>query len=272
MSLEIVQVYGVASRVGLPITGLRRFGVPPGGAFDRESARLANALVGNPAGTLVWELGMANALFRATSGGMVAVVGAPAPVTIDGRAAPAESTFPVRAGSELHIGPPAEGARVYVAHRSGLTRGPRRLATGLESLSAGPIRVVAGPQADAVNWRSFASDLKVGMASDRVGIRIEGQTPPHDIEAPSEPACVGAIQISGGGGLLVLGPDGPTIGGYPKIAVVIDADVDRLGQLRPGSRVEFLEVSLDEARTLRQEREARLTRQCAELSLVARTA
>jgi allophanate hydrolase subunit 2 len=41
--------------------------------------------------------------------------------------------------------------------------------------------------------------------------------------------------------------DGPTIGGYPKLAQVIGADLDKLGQLRPGDTVTFQRVRLDEA-------------------------
>ena len=59
---------------------------------------------------------------------------------------------------------------------------------------------------------------------------------PHGFSLASEPAIPGAIQIPPSGGPIVLGPDGPTIGGYPKVAVVIDADLDRLGRAGPGIR------------------------------------
>jgi antagonist of KipI len=45
----------------------------------------------------------------------------------------------------------------------------------------------------------------------------------------------------------VLGIDGQTIGGYPKIAQVIQADLDQLGQLRPGQSVRFESVTLEDA-------------------------
>ena len=44
----------------------------------------------------------------------------------------------------------------------------------------------------------------------------------------------GAVQVVNDGQCIVLGVDGQTIGGYPKVAHVIAADLDRLGQLRPG--------------------------------------
>ena len=44
--------------------------------------------------------------------------------------------------------------------------------------------------------------------------------------------------------------DHGTIGGYPKIAIVISADLDRVGQLTPGSTINFKEVSLEEAQNI----------------------
>jgi len=135
----------------------------------------------------------------------------------------------------------------------------RRLADAPESCRQGAIRVVAGPQSVLFDLGSFGEfRAVVSHASDRVGVRLAGAFQPHTWELPSEPACVGAIQVTGAGELLILGPDGPTIGGYPKVAVVIDADLDRVGQLRPGESVAFKVVSLAEARRLAQARAKRL--------------
>jgi allophanate hydrolase subunit 2 len=42
-------------------------------------------------------------------------------------------------------------------------------------------------------------------------------------------------------------PDGPTVGGYPKLAVVIGPDLGRLAQSNPGEEVRFRRVSVEEA-------------------------
>ena len=55
---------------------------------------------------------------------------------------------------------------------------------------------------------------------------------------------------------VVLGVDGQTVGGYPKVAHVVRADLDRLAQLRPGDRVRFARVSPDEAEAAARERAA----------------
>src|SRR5438552_7472233 len=81
-----------------------------------------------------------------------------------------------------------------------------------------------------------------------MGLRLSGtplQMPERELL--SEPVCPGAVQVTHDGQCIVLGVDGQTIGGYPKIAHVIQADLSLLGQLRPGERVRFERVSLEKA-------------------------
>jgi allophanate hydrolase len=63
----------------------------------------------------------------------------------------------------------------------------------------------------------------------------------------SEASPLGAIQVPGSGLPIVLMADRQTTGGYPKIATVITADVSQAAQLKPGDRVDFALVTLDEA-------------------------
>jgi allophanate hydrolase subunit 2 len=87
-----------------------------------------------------------------------------------------------------------------------------------------------------------------------MGLRLEGD--PIAIDAPpdrlSAPVAPGALQVAGGQ-LIVLGVAGGTMGGYPHVAQLISADLDRLGQLRPGDAIRFRRVTLDEARVADQE-------------------
>lgn len=81
-----------------------------------------------------------------------------------------------------------------------------------------------------------------------MGVRLLGEPIPKRAgEIASEPVAPGAVQITNDGLPVVLGVDGQTIGGYPKVAHVIRADLDKLGQLRPGDVVRFTQVSEDEA-------------------------
>jgi allophanate hydrolase subunit 2 len=58
-------------------------------------------------------------------------------------------------------------------------------------------------------------------------------------ELPSEGIIRGAVQVPPGGEPVLFLADHPVTGGYPVLAVVIDADVDRAAQLRPGQQVRF---------------------------------
>jgi len=75
--------------------------------------------------------------------------------------------------------------------------------------------------------------------SDRTGVRLEGPALEHTGhgELASEGMLAGSIQISPDGAPTILGPDHPVTGGYPVVAVVTDASLDRLAQLRPGQEV-----------------------------------
>jgi biotin-dependent carboxylase-like uncharacterized protein len=121
----------------------------------------------------------------------------------------------------------------------------------------GPIRLVAGPQAHLFSPDSLArlesEGYTVAAASDRMGTRLAGPpiVPLVPASLPSEAACLGAMQVPDAGQPIVLSVDGPTVGGYPKVAVVATVDFPRFGQLPPGAGVRFQLISLAEAQSLR---------------------
>jgi antagonist of KipI len=92
-----------------------------------------------------------------------------------------------------------------------------------------------------------------------MGLRLTGAalTVPKR-EMISEPVCPGTVQVTSEGGCIVLGVDGQTIGGYPKIAQVIAADLDKLAQLRPGTAIRFRRVEAGEAEALYRARREEL--------------
>lgn len=78
--------------------------------------------------------------------------------------------------------------------------------------------------------------------SDRVGVRLDGvplTARPGTGALPSEPMVPGAIQVPPSGLPVVFGPDHPTTGGYPVIAVVTRAGLDRLAQAGAGTALRF---------------------------------
>ncbi len=124
------------------------------------------------------------------------------------------------------------------------------------------LRVLPGPQESAFTARGvqtlLSSAYVIGAQSDRMGYRLEGPRVEHrtgaDIVSDGTPA--GAVQVAGDGMPLVLLADRGTTGGYAKIATVISVDLPRLAQSRPGDRVFFDAVSIDEARDARRRQEA----------------
>jgi len=102
--------------------------------------------------------------------------------------------------------------------------------------------VVPGPRDD---WFVDPDALvhTIWMASnrsDRVGMRLEGRPLRYrypDRQLPSEGATRGAIQVPPNGLPVILGPDHPVTGGYPVVGVVIDEDIDKVAQVRPGQYV-----------------------------------
>jgi 5-oxoprolinase (ATP-hydrolysing) subunit C len=91
-------------------------------------------------------------------------------------------------------------------------------------------------------------DYTVAPASDRMGLRLTGATLERRAgELASEAVAPGAVQVTNDGLPVVLGVDGQTLGGYPKIAHVVRADLDVLAQLRPGDRVRFVKVTPEAA-------------------------
>ena len=98
----------------------------------------------------------------------------------------------------------------------------------------------------------FKSEFKVSKLSDRMGMRLEGKKIENIVETNirSEGLIKGVIQVTADGFPIIMLSDHGTIGGYPKIGVVISADYDKLVQLTPGSKVKFQDVDLNSAETL----------------------
>jgi len=113
------------------------------------------------------------------------------------------------------------------------------------------VRVVAGPQDDMFTDDALArletATFEVTPLSDRTGCRLSGEPLAHRAtgEILSDGMVPGCIQVPPDGQPIVMMADGPTTGGYPKIATVVTSDLPTLAQLAPGDRVRFRIVSAD---------------------------
>ena len=92
----------------------------------------------------------------------------------------------------------------------------------------------------------FKEEYTVSNLSDRMGMRLEGPKLENitNTNIKSEGLVKGVIQVPADGKPIIMFSDHGTIGGYPKIAVIISADLDKVAQLPPGSKIKFKEVSL----------------------------
>lgn len=291
MSLLIVEpgLHTLLVDFGRP--GCRSLGVPVGGAADRTALSLGNALVGNSPGAAGLEITLAGPTVQAQCDLACVIFGAPFSLKSDRQELRPDITFTLAAGETLRVGAAPHGARAYLCvqggfdapvllgSRSGLYplaagttiscppgRIPARfLGSHWQRVSSGHpshvLRATSGPQADWFDRASFYGQrFAVTSAANRVGVRLDGErlVRSREEELLSEPVCPGTIQILHDGRPVILGVDGQTIGGYPKVAQVITADMDQMGQLRPDDRVQFVHVDLAEAERLYRQKAADL--------------
>jgi biotin-dependent carboxylase-like uncharacterized protein len=138
---------------------------------------------------------------------------------------------PLQAGDQLPVGE-------HTTDYPELDQAPVAAITG----NTVELLVVPGPRDD---WfvdpdALVHADWVVSERSDRVGMRLVGRPLQYrypDRQLPSEGAARGAIQVPPNGLPVILGPDHPVTGGYPVAGVMIDEDIDKLAQLRPGQQV-----------------------------------
>ena len=289
--------------------GYREWGVPLGGAFDRDSADLANALLGNPLTDALLELTLRGGVYQATCPLALAIAGAPMEAkVVSSKAADRvvciPSSFSIEEGEKLILGRTLAGARTYLAARGGWRTRPHLGSRSSEqairggdlllaepgtsltrhpsdsigvSATAEPIRIIDGPDArrDTRFEDSFWTDrrFRVGGQSNRMGLRLEGDPVSTVVAAErlSAPVAPGAVQLAGGH-LIILGVACGTMGGYPHIAHVISADLHRLAQLKPGDLLGFRRVTLDEARRLDKAARTRCQARTKRFALIARDA
>ena len=118
------------------------------------------------------------------------------------------------------------------------------------------IRIIEGPEWDWLpeDEKAHFLNMEFGISSksNRMGIRLESDFSfkTEEREMKSAPVVPGIIQLAKGGSPIILMKDGQSIGGYPRIAKVTDADLWRLGQVWTSSRLSFKTVSIEEAKKL----------------------
>ena len=273
MTLVIVKAVGLVTVQDLGRAGSMHLAVPPGGALVPELLVAANRAVRNFAAAAALEI-LGQLVVRAEAAITVAIDGdssprelaagdelaiesgprrcaylairggIDAPIILGGRGVLlcAELGRPLRAGDVLRAEPSSLASQTESEPIA-----PAETATVVASAAPTVITIIAGPDGDA-----FASDAlgrlvsapyRVLPSSDRVGTRLAGavlERAPGYRER-SRPMVIGALEVPGDGQPIVLGPEHPTTGGYPILAVIATAELGRFFAVRLGGWVKFRE-------------------------------
>ncbi|MBA8952060.1 KipI family sensor histidine kinase inhibitor [Actinomadura namibiensis] len=176
-ALEVVAAGPLATVQDLGRAGNAALGVGAAGAADPEALRLANRAVGNPEDAAAIEVTLGGFAARCHGGAFAVVTGAPAPLTVDGRAVAPYSVFPVPDGAEVRMGPPPSGLRSYLAVRGGVAVPPVLGSRSTDTLSGvGPEPVRPGtllPVGEPPEAAPFLDVLPVGRpAEDEITLRV----------------------------------------------------------------------------------------------------
>ena len=122
----------------------------------------------------------------------------------------------------------------------------------LPRYETGVVHILRGTHADLFGesaWRTLTeTEYRVSAASDRTGYKLEGAALANQAGTlPSEASCPGSIQVPGDGFPIALMADAPTVGGYPKIAVVAEADLPIIAQRSPGDTIRFELITIEQS-------------------------
>jgi len=268
--------------VGAPGWGRQHRGFAPGGAQDRSALRSANRILGNPEWSPGLECTLAPQRLHFSRSTRVVLAGAPCRARLldGGGELPRRRAIAVPAGAVLELTILDFALRTVVAIAGGCAPGgaPDAIAydaadadrapanvprSGSGIFSWGPrrgwLRALPGPEYDPAMFEALAGPWRVGAGSDGRALRLRGPRIPraaHDLR--SSGVADGTWQLTPDGPLLLL-RDRQTTGGYPRVANLIDCDVDLAAQLRPGQvfRVEL--VDRDTAMEAQRDYEATLT-------------
>jgi len=262
--------------------GHQAFGVPVSGPLDRASAKAANRLVGNTAGSTLLEITLIGPEIEISGSCYFAITGANMSPKLDGLEVKMNEAIHLTNKGTLSFEKAKYGCRAYMAiggewhikswlgSKSAATHNGTELTPdsiiakdsiiNITSYSEPPasvvvnqpvfsnvvrVRVMPGPEFDLFSREAiadfFGSGHTLNTDSNRMGYRlnpaIRGFKPEKEII--SSGIVSGTVQVTNSGQPIVLLADAQTTGGYHRIANVIDEDLDKLGQLKPGDEIWF---------------------------------
>lgn len=126
------------------------------------------------------------------------------------------------------------------------------------------LRVVSGPQENLFTEQGvetfYSQRFSTTSQSDRMGFRLEGPAieTKHGSDIASDGIAFGAVQVPAHGRPIIMLADRQTTGGYAKIGTVASVDLPKLVQCRPGRKIKFERISVQDAQALYREEERAL--------------
>ena len=258
--------------------GFEAYGVPVSGPFDPFLAALANRLCGNDLNAPVLEFAMVGPTLQFHEKGRVALCGFGIQYELNDRIVPELMTIELPAGSILKfVG--MQGWFGYISFAGGIeTQAGEKVLSSVSTYLAGGIgrrlekgqMLRNGPEPAgvsglrSVSW-SFPQEpvlyllpaqhtsrfsniecqkicehsYKISLQSNRMGIRMDGPVIDAPVIRRSAPALPGTVEIARSGLPIILGPEGPTTGGYAQVGVISRTSWTVLAGSKPGSKLRF---------------------------------
>ena len=247
--------------------GYRQFGIPQSGAMDSMGMKAANQLVGNNPGDPLIEYALTGLTLEILEDAIVGLYGAD--LQVNGQEVYSNASM-VKIGDVIRLSPPNDvyayfsiGGRlqaqsVFESYSTYLPGGfgglqGRSLKSGDELITNGDgqlqraeipahkdslIRFMPGPEWDFLVEPFEQKNFQIDPSSNRIGIRLQGaQLESSRTEIKSSAVIPGTIQLPPNGHPIILMNDCQTTGGYARIGKVLDEDLGRLAQIRPGEKV-----------------------------------
>ncbi|MEO9869039.1 5-oxoprolinase subunit C family protein [Ekhidna sp.] len=272
--LRVVKTGPVATIQDLGRFGFRRYGIPQSGVMDIEMMKMANKAIGNPDNYPVVEFAMMGIKLEVLEKTSISVIGAA--LKVNGNSFKKKSAF-LNNGDELEISTPDNvyaylgiGGKIEAKEDFGsfatyppagfggvdgrvlekediiITDSqkhnihevdfPIRKQDTLEV-----IRILKGPEWSALKELPDSKGFQVHPSSNRMGIRLIGERLENTgKEIISSAVIPGTIQLPPDGQPIILMNDCQTTGGYPRIGKVIEEDMGKVAQVKPGKLISLL--------------------------------
>jgi antagonist of KipI len=270
--------------------GYEAYGMPPSGAFDPFLASIANKLVGNSFQTPLLEFALIGPTLRFLKDCWIGIAAFSCQYLLDEVTVPKFSAFQATSMSFLKFRS-MDAWFGYIAVSGGIQE--TQILGSVSTYVSGKIgkKLIREQQIrthtdtsrhyslkrdrqwfpdshrlrilPSIHTSEFSSSellnlteyqYRISPQSNRMGILLNG--PP--IEAPkvkrSVPALPGAIQVQPSGEIMILGPEGPTTGGYPQIGILSETAWTQLSQFAPGKTIQLEWQDPEHACSILQER------------------